>query len=309
MRFVPLLWLLVFLVAPSLVFGQSCTTKATFIPTSDMSAFINRYIDSVVPSNTLATLIVNPNMDSLLTYSKSLMPIIIPIFAFAAIACIFCMVACIQICCVGCFQSSKCRCINYTYTGVKILTGLTITLLILLTAGSVAGMIFNHDVLAASSNTGCEVENVFNKVINGDSSTGWDGLTNLSQQVNSISVQFANNIQSISSELNSSSATMAKLTAGGTTYMAVQNSAACTISIPTSFDCPNGTAASCQTSTIDQFCNVSASGMAGSLISNEFNNTVFTYGNTLTQVTNTINTMYTNNSTVISSLSQVQAQL
>jgi hypothetical protein len=86
------------------------------------------------------------------------MPFIIPIFAFAVIATIFMIVACIQICCVGCCNSVKCKCTSYPYKSIQIITGLIVIFLILLIAGGVAGMIFNHDTLATTSNTGCVLE-------------------------------------------------------------------------------------------------------------------------------------------------------
>lgn len=84
---------------------NTCSMKSTYIPSSNMASFVSRYIDSVTPDNSLVELITNPSGQSALAYSKTLMPIIIPIFAFAVIATIFMIVACVQMCCVGCCNS------------------------------------------------------------------------------------------------------------------------------------------------------------------------------------------------------------
>ena len=203
-----------------LVISSNCDMKPTFIPSSSMSNFVTKYVNSVVPSNKLTALILDPSSSNLLEYSKSLMPIIIPIFAFAVIACIFCVVACIQICCVGCCNSQKCRCSNYTFSSIKILLGLTILFLLLLIGGGVAGMIFNHDVLAATSNTGCVAEDVFDNILVGDNTTGWNGLTGLSAQINQTSQAFGNNIESIQNFFSGTTTTFTNLTPGtpGTLY-------------------------------------------------------------------------------------------
>lgn len=97
--------LVLFILLPLLAFANTCVMKSTFIPASNMASFVNQYVDAVTPDNSLVNLITSPTGENALAYAKTIMPFIIPIFAFAVIATIFMIVACIQICCVGCCHS------------------------------------------------------------------------------------------------------------------------------------------------------------------------------------------------------------
>lgn len=97
--------LLLILISASAQGTNDCTIKSTYISPSSMSKFIAKYIDSITPDDALVNLIVTPSNENIINYSKTLMPFVIPIFAFAVIATLFMIVACFQICCVGCCNS------------------------------------------------------------------------------------------------------------------------------------------------------------------------------------------------------------
>lgn len=240
--------LIVLILLAASVLSQStttCTMRSTYIPESNMAGFVSRYVDAVTPDDALVNLITNPSADTAIAYSKTLMPIVIPIFAFAVIAIIFMMVACIQICCVGCCNSVRCKCTSYTFTSMKWLMGFVILFLLLLIGGGIAGMLFNHDTLATSVNTGCVAGQIFNTLINGDNSANWNGLANLTPLAQNISINFANNINSLNTYFNSSVQTqLANLLPAGTTYQNVYALTTCTA--PNSaVTCPNSTDSSC----------------------------------------------------------------
>ena len=304
---------LLLLLLPLLTTSTSCPMKSTYIPASSMSSFVNQYVDAVTPDNSLVDLITNPTPENALAYSKTIMPIVIPIFAFAVIATIFMIVACVQICCVGCCASEKCRCTSYTYSSIKVLIGFIILFLVLLIAGSIAGMIFNHDTLAATSNTQCIAAETFNTIINGNNSTTWDGLANLTNLAQNMSSSFSNNIDPIMTYISNATVTTLfnSLTqnTNGNLYNNVYTNTQCNTTIsPTTVQCPNPDNSGCTSTLLNNFCTTTGSNMGAANITTEFQATTQVYASNLVNLNTELTNMYNTKATIIPNLDNLTQQ-
>lgn len=104
-------------------------------------------------------------------------------------------------------------------------------------------MIFNHDTLAATSNTKCIASQVFETIINGNNSTNWDGLANLTNLAMNVSMGFSNNIGTIVDYItNATTQPLYTSLTTGTLYTNVETNSQCASGtvIPTAVTCPSG---------------------------------------------------------------------